>query len=243
MNILRKQATQIVTGLDEAIGRHFTPESEFRDEYRRKSEQVKAICLAARRDGKSGKILVSSLLGLLYETTGLGKSTSGERHDHANRLYNQWLREESVEEARGIASAEVCRLSNEPEFNPRAFVLWTGPQWQLWDELVTKSMKTAVAVVRCRFEAKTRPSSIHDDFTAFDLAFRFLQFLEERARSRITRAPRSKGGGNLGQFLPRDSRGADRGKDGRYEHDRFNAAVTTAVSSPKRKRKKSPPSV
>lgn len=221
----------------ESAIRQLREESKRRVEYRRRSEQVKEICRGAKRDPRTGNILLSSLVGLAYETTEISRSKSASSMDgskHGNRLYNVWLREEAADEARGIACLEVSRRCNHPPIDLANYQMWTAEEYKLWEDLVPESMKAAVEVIRSRYETKTRPITIHDDLTASDLVERFIFFLEQRDRQE-SNALHAQEGEHKGEFVSPKTKGAKRGDDGKFEPAESGDPEPAGVYLPKRK--------
>lgn len=227
---------------EEAAMRQFEAMSENRDDYRKRSGQAEEICRLAERSQKTGKILLSSLLGLAYDESGIGRNKSNKnpkKSAHANRLYNHWLREEAQDSARGMASEEVCRLSNEPKIDLRAYTIWTDEQSNLWEKLTGVYSKAAVAELRPTFETKTRPLSIHDDQVAFDLVFRFLRFLEERPKPVIDDTLHSQNEDKKGQFVSPKTRGSKRRLDGTFGNAQSTLIEHVEINRPNKKSKAS----
>ena len=141
-----------------------------------KAEQ---ICSVAKRDDKTGKIERTSLVTLVYKESGIGKGSG-----HANRLYNEWLQSASVKEAGAIPFEELCE-----RFGP---VPWDTETMDKWAKLVKERKSSASrSSFIARLESGSKRPLIHDDKTAKDLVFDFLEWLEARPKKTPSKTIRS----------------------------------------------------
>lgn len=166
-------------------------------------KKAQDICKNAKRDTKTGKILRSSLVGLAYSEAGIGYD-----ENHASRLYNDWLRESMIEDAGVIPHEELIdSLGPQP---------WNERKIDRWMEMVNERKAVAdINAFRKRYESGTRTILIHDEETAIDLVFGFLEWLEKRPTKPASTNPRSKQADSKGQYVSPKNRGSARVEDER----------------------------
>lgn len=187
---------------------------EQREKGRRNCQRAMDICREAECDPETGKILRKSLVSLAYQSAGIGEADS----EHALRLFNDWLKIESADVAKGIASEAVHRMAGSPPIDLRNFTMWTDEEFLQFEEL-SKSPKTresALVVTKSIIESAHKSPLIHDEETAYELTRGFLRFLENRQITKKSKIVRSQKVGSEGQIVSPKTRGAERGIDGKY---------------------------
>ena len=187
-------------------------EIERREKSRRTCKQAKEICSEAERDVKTGKIVLSSLVVLAYQIAGKGSASPA----HALRVFNEWMRMEATDIAKGISSKEIHRIAGDLPIDPSNYILWTDEQYRQWEELSEASLGAAVIELRGRSESKNRSPLIHDEDIAYELTRNFLGFLMERPEKESRDIVQSQSGETKGQILSPATRGAVWGDDGKY---------------------------
>lgn len=158
------------------------PEKKFIESAAHRYRKAEEVCSGAFRDSKTGKIKRTSLVAEAYEVAGIGRDK-----DAANRVYRAWLESAAIKEAHEIPFELLNKRFGAPPWEPEKFK-------QLLEERVSAASADSFSA---RLESGKKIPLIHDDQTAKDLVFDFLEWLEARPKKARSKTIRSSDTGKI----------------------------------------------